>query len=111
MRLRVALIAVLGVSAACGASATEQWRHFAVCANVVKGPASPAQFPGATARESAMEWMGRNGWELAAIEKDHCVDPSKSTRQNLVYQDVFWFKSRIDPQTPMSAAPAASGAR
>lgn len=109
MKLRELSVGAMALSWSLGAQATDQWQHRALCGPVVKGLAT-SQFAGALPNERVVDWLGRNGWELAAIESDHCV-ADNSTLQRPQFENLFWFKRRVDSKSILSAMPAASGAR
>ena len=110
MKLKAFSIAALVLSGTLDVNAADQWQHGALCGVMVKGMATAPQFTGAQPNEKAIEWLGRNGWELAAIETNHCV-AAGSTPQKPLFNDLFWFKRRVDGQTQLSAMPPAIGAR
>ena len=84
--------------------------HQALCANVVKVRFQPhsSRVPSPT-RPACSGWANTHGSSLRSERTT--VSALGVDAENLVCKDVLWFKARIDPQTPLSAAPAASGAR
>ena len=105
--MKALVAAPLSLLACASAIAGDQWQHAAICADVVKA-GTPSNVQDRRDGERTIEWLGRHGWELAAIEKDHCVDRGRSSAQRVVYQDVFWFKRRADPNGPQTVFPSAS---
>jgi hypothetical protein len=82
---------------AANAMATDAWQHAAVCRSVVEQRVRPEA--AATPNETALQWLGRNGWELAAIEPGACRSP-RSRPGNEILEPRYWFKQRSEATKP-----------
>ena len=94
MKSNLVFDAALVLCASPNVCADDTWVHGLACATALR--AAPGDgFHDLRPNENLLAWLGRHGWELAAIQPNHCAT-KLGTRDHPVYVDLFWFKRKGD---------------
>ena len=97
MKPKYAIAGCLTMMLICSASAADSWAHFGICKSQLFSTASANG--DSTKDEEMVDWLGRHGWELAAIEPDGCASEF-AQRDGKKTQSLYWFKAKGQPSRP-----------